>query len=64
MQADLVSPPETLASLISFDVKRDSHLDSLVPASTDNLVSHKVDAVYLVRMPREIYTDLERLEIP
>jgi hypothetical protein len=43
---------------------RDSHLDSLVPSPTDNLISNKVDTVDLVRMSRKIYTDLERLEIP
>jgi hypothetical protein len=42
----------------------DSHLHSLVTASAYHLVRHKVDAVHLVGMTRQIDPDLVRLEVP
>lgn len=40
------------------------HLDLLVPPAARNLVRHKVDAVHLVRMSRQVHSDLERLQVP
>ncbi len=41
-----------------------SHLDSLVSTTADHLVGHKVDAVHLVRMARQVDPDFVLLQIP
>ena len=40
------------------------HLDGLIPPTAHNLVSHEIHAVDFIRMPRQIDSNLECLQIP
>lgn len=42
----------------------DSHFDSFVPTTTDNLIRHKINTIDFICVARKVRFDLIRLEVP